>query len=183
MKKILTFALCLGLATTMAMAQQDEKPAGETSPVIVLKIGYVHSAELLNALPERKEAQAILEDLSNKYKMELQVMQGDYNKKYSDFMTYQNTMGENIKLRRMQELYELEKSINNFIKVSQDDIEAQEKHLLTPLRQRVARAIEAVGIEQRYVCIYDKADTSLMFVMPQAVNLNDAVRAKLAEME
>ena len=144
-----------------------------------LKVGYVNTTELLESVPEKKEASAVLEDLNKKYKDELKLMQNDYNKKYSDFMTYQNSMGENIKLRRMQELYELEKNINNFITVAQKDVESQEKKLLEPLRETVKNAISEVGLENGVTCIYDMASPTLVFLTPQAVNLHDLVKAKL----
>ncbi len=171
MKRIVLISFCLMalVFTTKLSAQEIQQ----------LKVGYVNTTELLESVPEKKEASAVLEDLNKKYKDELKLMQNDYNKKYSDFMTYQNSMGENIKLRRMQELYELEKNINNFITVAQKDVESQEKKLLEPLRETVKNAISEVGLENGVTCIYDMASPTLVFLTPQAVNLNDLVKAKL----
>ncbi|OJU46660.1 MAG: hypothetical protein BGN96_06355 [Bacteroidales bacterium 45-6] len=144
-----------------------------------LKIGYVNTTELLESLPEKKEASAALEDLNKKYKDELALMQNDYNKKYSDFITFQNSMGENIKLRRMQELTELEKNINNFIKVAQSDVETHERQLLEPLRETLKKAIKEVGLENNITCIYDTASPSVVFLTPNAINLNDLVKKKI----
>lgn len=143
-----------------------------------LRIGYVNTTELLDALPEKKEAAAALDDLNRKYKEELSLMQNDYNKKYSDFITYQSSMGENIKLRRMQELSELEKSINNFVKVAQSDVESHERQLLEPLREIVKKAIGEVGLENNITCIYDIASPTVVFLTPNAIDLNDLVKKK-----
>ena len=82
-------------------------------------------------------------------------MQNEYNKKYSDFITYQDNLAESIKLRRMQELTDLESRIQNFTKLAQKDIEEHEQLLLEPIKEKVNNAIEAVGIEQNYTVIYD----------------------------
>ncbi|NDV78999.1 OmpH family outer membrane protein [Dysgonomonas sp. 511] len=143
------------------------------------QIAYVNSNELLEAIPEKVTASNVISDLNKKYKEELQVIQNDYNKKYSDFISYQTTMADNIRLRRMQELYELERHINDFMKVAQEDIENQERILIAPLRQRVKEAIHMVGIEQGYVCIYDLANPALAFVTPDATDANPLVKHKL----
>ena len=173
MKRLTYFFICIiSLVGLQKISAQDV--------AMPLKIGYVNTTELLDFLPEKKEATATLEDMNKKYKDELNLMQNDYNKKYSDFITFQNSMGDNIKLRRMQELYELEKSINNFIKVAQSDVENRESQLLAPLRETVKNAINEVGLENSITCIYDTASPSVVFLTPQAINLNDLVKAKLA---
>lgn len=143
------------------------------------QIAFVNTNELLEAVPEKVEASKTIEELSKKYKEELQVMQNDYNKKYSDFISYQTSMAESIRNRRMQELYELEKAINEFMKIAQEDIDNQEKTLIEPLRQRVKDAIYQVGIEHGFVCIYDLANPTIAFVTPNATNANALVKQKL----
>lgn len=143
------------------------------------QIAYINSNELLEAMPEKVKASNQLIDLNNKYKEELNVMQNDYNKKYSDFISYQTSMAENIRLRRMQELYELERQINNFMKVAQEDIQNQEKAMIEPLRQKVNDAIYQVGIERGFICIYDLANPGIAFITPDATNATPLVKQKL----
>ncbi|WP_029904759.1 OmpH family outer membrane protein [Prevotella sp. 10(H)] len=153
--------------------------AGNTFAQSVQQIAFVNSNELLETIPEKVAASKTINDLNKKYKDELQVMQNDYNKKYSDFISYQNSMAENVRLRRMQELYELERQINNFMKVAQDDIQNQEQVLIAPLRQKVKDAIYQVGMEQGFVCIYDLANPAIAFVTPDATNATALVKQKL----
>ena len=106
-------------------------------------------------------------------------MQNEYNKKYSDFITYQERLAESIKLRRMQELTDLENRIQNFTKLAQKDIEEHEQLLLKPIKEKVSNAIEAVGIEQNFTVIYDLDDSAIVFVSPNAVDANSLVKNKL----
>ncbi len=142
-------------------------------------IAFVNSLELINSLPDKKSATERLNKLSDNYKQELQIMQNEYNKKYSDFITYQDNLAESIKLRRMQELTDLESRIQNFTKLAQKDIEEHEQLLLDPIKQKVNNAIEAVGIEQNFTVIYDLDDSGIVFVSPSAVNANALVKSKL----
>lgn len=143
------------------------------------QIAFVNSNDLFETLPEKIKASESINDLNDKYKAELKEMQDDYSKKYSDFISYQTSMAENIRLRRMQELYELEKNINNFMKVAQDDVSSKEKELLIPIRQKIKDAIYQVGVEQGYVCIYDLGNPAIIFVTPDAVDITPFVKKKL----
>lgn len=142
-------------------------------------VAYVNTTELLNAFPEREAATRQLITLSENYKKELELMQNEYNKKYSDYITYQSSLAENIKLRRMQELTELENQMQQFMELAQKDIEFQEQELLEPLKERINLAIHAVGVERGYTVIYDVANPGIAFVTPAAVDANPLVRQKL----
>ena len=144
-----------------------------------VSVAYVNTTELLDQMPEKAQATQQLLTLSENYEKELQLMQNEYNKKYSDYITYQASLSENIKLRRMQELTELENRIGQFMELAQKDIENQEKVLLEPLKQKINNAIHAVGIEHRYTVIYDLANPGIAFVSPDAVNANPYVKSKL----
>lgn len=145
----------------------------------VQTVAYVNTSELINAVPEKAQATEKLTTLSNNYKEELKLLQNEYNKKYSDFITYQSSMAENIKLRRMQELTDLENKMREFMQLAQKDIEEQEKIMLEPIKQKINQAIHAVGIERNFTVIYDLADPAIAFVTPTAVNANPLVKARL----
>lgn len=142
-------------------------------------VAYVNTKELLNAIPEVARAKAQIETLNENYQAEFKVMESDYNKKYADYISYQATLAETIKLRRMQELTELESRMNEFIRVAQKDIEEQERLLVEPLKERIREAVKQVGLEQNFSVIYDMANESILFVNPQAVDANPLVRQKL----
>jgi len=169
-KKIFfSLSLFILLISTTAFAQ--------TTPQ--MSVAFVNSNELLEAFPEKAQATQQLLTLSENYKKELELMQNEYNKKYSDYITYQSSMAENIKLRRMQELTELENRIQQFMELAQKDIENQEKALLEPLKQKISNAIRSVGIERNYTVIYDLAYPCIAFVSPSAVDANHYVKQKL----
>jgi outer membrane protein len=153
--------------------------AASAQNTLQMSVAFVNTKELLEAFPEKAEATQQLLTLSENYKKEFELMQNEYNKKYSDYITYQSSLAENIKLRRMQELTELENRIQQFMELAQNDIENQEKALLEPLKQKISDAIRAVGIEHNYTVIYDLANPGIAFVSPSAVDANPYVKQKL----
>jgi len=175
-KRILTILIiCLFAVTSYTQGQTTEIPA--------LKIGYISSVELLESIPEKTRASRAINELNQKYKEELSIMQNDYNKKYSDFIAEQTNMAESIKLRRMQELHELEKNISDFMKIAQEDIETQEKMLLEPIVEKLKTAITEVGIANGFTCIYDVSNPGIAFVTPLAIDANPLVKRKFTEIK
>jgi len=148
----------------------------QNSQVIV---AYVNTAELIDAVPEKLTASQKLMTLSENYKEELKLMQNEYNKKYSDYITYQGSLAENIKLRRMQELTTLENQMQQFVELAQKDIEEQEDIMLEPIKKRISDVIREIGIEQNYTVIYDVSDPGIAFITPGAVNATPLVKARL----
>ncbi|MCE5179431.1 MAG: OmpH family outer membrane protein [Porphyromonadaceae bacterium] len=169
-KKIFfSLSLFILLITTTASAQYTPQ----------VSVAFVNTTQLLEAFPEKEAATQQLVALSDNYKKELELMQNEYNKKYSDYITYQSSLAENIKLRRMQELTELENRMQQFMELAQEDIENQEKAMLEPLKQKISEAIHAVGIERHYTVIYDLANPGIAFVSPSAIDANPYVKQRL----
>lgn len=146
-------------------------------------IAYINSTELLESVPGKVEATKAIEDLNKKYKEELAIMQNEYNSKYTNFLANQNSLAESIKLRRMQELYELEQNISRFMKVAQEDVESQQKQLIEPLKEKMKEAVRQIGMEQGYTCIYDMSNPSIAFITPEAVDANSLVKSRLQRMK
>lgn len=169
-KKIFfSLSLFILLITTTASAQFTPQ----------VSVAFVNTTQLLEAFPEKEVATQQLVALSDNYKKELELMQNEYNKKYSDYITYQSSLAENIKLRRMQELTELENRMQQFMELAQEDIENQEKAMLEPLKQKISEAIHAVGVERNYTVIYDLANPGIAFVSPSAIDANPYVKQRL----
>ncbi|HCO67871.1 MAG TPA: hypothetical protein DIT04_08995 [Dysgonomonas sp.] len=176
-KKILSaFLIALFVFTGTLSAQISMQ---NITPAVNIRIAYINSTEILELIPGKAEATKAIKELNEKYKDELTTMQNDYNNKYTDFLSKQNSLAESIKLRRMQELYELEQNITRFMKIAQEDVESQEKQLIAPLRNKLKEAVEQVGLEQGYTCIYDKANPAIAFITPNAIDATPYVKAKL----
>ena len=142
-----------------------------------VKIAYVKTQEVFMAMPEVSDMEKQMADLNEKYKMELQQMQEEYQKKYSDFIAQQDSLTENIKLRRMQEINDIQDRMNNFVQVAQQDVQKKQQELLQPIQQKLQDAIQKVGAENGYTYIIDPA--ALLYTGTDAVDATPLVRTKL----
>ena len=138
---------------------------------------FVNTQEVIQAMPEFATMQKQMADMEAKYKNEMQVMQDEYNKKYSDFVAQQDSLTENIKMRRMQELQDMEQRTQNFIQISQQDFQKKQGELFTPIQDKLKNAIKAVGDEKGYTYILDPQ--IVLYQGNTAVDATQFVKAKL----
>ena len=131
-----------------------------------VKIAFVKTQEVFMAMPEVSGMEKQMADLNEKYRVELKQMQDEYQKKYSDFVAQQDSLTENIKLRRMQEIQDIQERMDNFVQVAQQDVQ-----------QKLHEAIQKVGEEKGYTYIIDPA--ALLYTGTNAVDATPFVRTKL----
>ena len=104
-------------------------------------------------------------------------MQDEYQTKYSAFVSQQDSLSDNIKLRRMQEIQDIQARIDNFVQVAQQDVQKKQQELLMPIQEKLQKAIKDVGAENGYTYIVDPA--ALLYTGPNAIDATPLVRKKL----
>ena len=141
------------------------------------KIAFVNTQEVFMALPEVADMRKQIDDLNANYQKELETMQNEFQKKYSDFIAQQDSLTENIKVRRMQEVEDLRQRMDNFVQVAQQDVNKKQQELIAPIQQKMADAIKAVATEQGYTYIIDPQ--VLLYTGPNAIDATPFVKTKL----
>ena len=141
------------------------------------KIAIVNTQEVMMAMPEFTDMQKQMQEMEANYQKELKVMSDEYEKKYSDFIAQQDSLTENIRLRRMQELEDIQQRSQNFIQVSQQDFQKKQGELLTPIQEKLRNAIAAVGTETGYLYILDPQ--IVLYKSDTAIDATAQVKAKL----
>lgn len=141
------------------------------------KIAFVNTTDVINSMPEFSDMKKKMEELNAKYQKELETMQGEFQKKYSAFVAQQDSLTENIKVRRMQEIQDMQQRMDNFVQVAQQDVNKQQQDLIAPIQQKMADAIKAVGSEQGYTYIIDPQ--VLLYTGPNAIDATSMVKTKL----
>ena len=92
-----------------------------------VKIAFVNTQEVFMAMPEVSDMEKKMADLQESYKKELAQMEEEYKKKYSDFIAQQDSLTENIKVRRMQEVQDMQQRMDNLVQVAQQDVAKQQQ--------------------------------------------------------
>ena len=86
-------------------------------------------------------------------------------------------MTENIKVRRMQEVQDMQQRMDNLVQVAQQDVAKQQQELVKPIQEKIQTAIKAVGDEKGYT--YILTPEVLLYSGSSAVDATSFVKAKL----
>lgn len=142
-----------------------------------LKIAFVNTQQVISAMPEFLEMDKKTAALNAQYESELKQMQEEYNKKMSNFTAAQDSLTENIKLKKMGELQDLGERIQNFVEVAKQEVGKKQQEMFAPIQQKVQDAIKAVGTENGYTYII--TPEILLYTSPNATDATPMVKAKL----
>lgn len=144
------------------------------------KFGNINSSEIFELMPERTTIQKDMEALNLKYEKELQKMGEEYEKKVSDLIAAKDSLPENIRTRRAQEIGELEQRIQNFRQVAAQDFQQQQNAKLAPVFEKISKAIKEVGAENGFTYIFDLSNSGIVYFSEQnTVDVLPLVKTKL----
>jgi len=145
------------------------------------KFGYINSQELIQSIPEVKEANSNIETFKNQFQKKGQDMIKDLQAKYAS-LEQKRERGELSPKQLEVEAEKLkaeELQIMKFDQESQQQILKKSEDLLQPLRDRIQNAITAVAAENGYDYIFDFS-TGIVLYADQSTDVSALVKAKLA---
>ena len=142
-------------------------------------VAIVNSQEIMMAMPEITAMQETMKQMNDKYAGEMKTMEDEFQKKYTDYIAQQDSMTENIKLRRTQELEDIRQRVENFTQVAQQDMSKKQQELLAPIQDKLRNAIKAVGDEKGYAYIIDNNPGIVLYTGNAAIDATPLVKAKL----
>ncbi|MDR0546544.1 MAG: OmpH family outer membrane protein, partial [Dysgonamonadaceae bacterium] len=83
------------------------------------KLAYFNSLEVILNMPEYTQMQDSLKRTQEAIKADLATMEEEYSRKYEAFMKESENLIETIKIRRLQEIRDLEQRAGNYNEQSQ----------------------------------------------------------------
>ena len=145
--------------------------------VVAQKFGHLDAQEVLLSLPERAEAQASIESAAGEYETEVARMQSELETKFADYQAKASTWPDAIRQQKERELQQLDAGLQEFGVTIQNDLAQMEQQLLSPMIERVRKAIEDVGKEQGYTYIFDTSTGVTLY--NGGDDVTDLVKTKL----
>ena len=141
MKKLIVCAICAICGFTAANAQA--------------KFGHVNVSEVMQAMPEYSAARTEIEKLTAQYEADLKAMQEELQKKGEAFEKEQESLPDNIKQRRYQELMDMQQKIQQSYQDNQQALQKASSEKMQAISAKILDAIKAIGQEDGYVYIMD----------------------------
>ena len=141
------------------------------------KFGHINTQELFAQMPEVNQVKLKMDTIQGQYEEQLASMNEEFQKKYQDYQTQEATMADAIKQIRQQELQEMNQRIQLFYQTAEQDIQKKQQELLTPVHEKMAKAIKTVGEREGYTYIFDSA--AMVHIGNDAIDVTPAVKKEL----
>jgi outer membrane protein len=166
-KKIaLLFSLMLVMATTI-QAQST-------------KIAIVDTKYILDKLPEYKEAQKKLDQLSEQWQKEIDLKNTEVEKMYRDYEAEKVMLSEELKKKRQDQMYNKEvelRDLQNKRFGYEGDLFKKRQELVKPVQDKVYTAIQKLAQSRAYDLILDKSEgITVIFADPKLDKSDDILR-------
>lgn len=164
MKKVLVIALIL-LAPIAVFGQ---------------KFGQVSSSDIIPLMPEYAQAQTELQTLQKQYADEMKYLEDEFTKKRDEYQAQASTLPDNIKARREQELQESQQKASQFYSDCETNLQNKSNELMDAISTKLKKAIQEVGEEGAYICIFDAAGGAVPYISSTlTTDVTEPVKAKL----
>ena len=141
------------------------------------KFGHINTQELFAMMPEVNQVRLKMDTINNQYENQLASMNEEFQRKYQDYVSQEATMADAIKQIRQQELQEMQQRIQLFYQTAEQDIQRKQQELLTPVHEKMTKAIKAVGEREGYTYIFDSA--AMVHIGNDAIDATPAVKKEL----
>lgn len=151
--KISRFVFSLIVLLTLALA---------TATAQATRAAFVDSEKILAELPEAQQASRELEVLVNAWQDSLEKMNADLQKQFEDYQKQEAVMAPARKETEQRRLNDLDQKRREFATKKLDprtgEAAVEREKRLTPIREKVLRAIEAVAREDGFTFVFDRTN-------------------------
>ena len=131
-------------------------------------------------MPEIPEIEKKVDALGKQWEGEIVKMREEYNNKIKEFQQKQDSMPDGIKQMRMSEIQEIEQKITTFQQTAYNDLQKKQQDMVTPVIDKVRKAINDVAAENNYTYIFDLSAQSIIYQSPKSNDITAQVKKKLA---
>lgn len=142
-----------------------------------LRFGYFSYDAALKAMPDYALVQKHMADLKAQYEAEAKRVEDDFNTKYEQFLEGQRDFPQTILEKRQSELEELMQKNIAFKQESRRLLAVSEEEAYAPLHQKLAAAVQQVGMQQGLAFIINTDQNVCPFINPElGVDVTEEVK-------
>ena len=137
-----------------------------SSTVSAQKVAHISLNDLLLLMPERKKAEADIQEYAKQLDSQLKSMSAEYDAKGGDYQAKEARMTEPIKMDKQKEIAGLEDRIKEFQQTAQESLQKKQNELLEPMVNKAKKAVEDVAKELGYKNVIDSSVGVLLYSDP-----------------
>ena len=142
------------------------------------KTAHINYNQLVLSMPETKQADSLLKQLTQNYQAELTRLESEYKVKGEKYQKEEKTLPEATKQLRLKELKDAEATYANFKEAAQKDISEKDKSLFTPIFEKAKKTVTDVAKSKGYDYVIDSSKGQYVYMNPKD-DLMELVKKKM----
>ncbi len=148
--------------------------------ILAQKFGYVNSSEIIQVMPEYSKALTEVQELEKMYTDEFNAIRSELEKKGAEFEKMRkDSVPQSILERRYEELMQIQERLEQYGQTVQQNLQKAEQEKMISIQTTLRNALDAVGKEGGYTCIFDLAGGIPYISTTLCDDLSAKVKAKL----
>jgi outer membrane protein len=142
------------------------------------KYAYIDSEYIMENIPEYKDAQTELDNLSKQWQKEIEQKFKEIDNLYKAFQAESVLLPEDIKKKRENEIIAAEKEAKDLQKKrfgKDGDLFKKRQDLVKPIQDKVYNAIEKRAQDKNYIFVFDKAGSLTIMYADAKYDISDDI--------
>jgi outer membrane protein len=148
--------------------------------VYAQRYAVIDTKYILNKLPEYKDADKKLQQISEQWQKDIDDKQAELNRMYKNYDAEQFMLSDELKKKRETELFNKEKEVRELQKKRfgyEGDLFKERQKLIKPVQDKVYNAIQKMAVAKAYDFILDKSEgITVIFADPKLDKSDDVLR-------
>src|SRR5687767_6901388 len=144
------------------------------------RYAIVDTRYILEKMPDYKDAQKALDQVSLQWQKEIDEKQASLDKMYRDFEAERVMLSEELRKKREDELFVREKEVRDLQRKRfgfEGDLFKKRQELVKPIQDRVYNSIQKLAVNRQYDFILDKSEgITVIFADPKLDRSDDILR-------
>jgi outer membrane protein len=142
----------------------------------------IDSKYILENLPEYKQAQAKLDEISAQWQKEIDAKLQDVDRMYKAYQSEQVMLSEDMKKKREDEIIKKEKEAKELQKKKfgfEGELFKKRQELVKPVQDKVYNAVQKMAASKAYDVIFDKSADLSIFYADSKIDKSDEILKEL----
>lgn len=127
------------------------------------KFGSINVQELIMSMPDRDSAASKLQKFEEDLSGQMETIQNELSTKYLDYQKNQETMTASVRQLKEKELQDLQRRMQEFQQVAQEDYQKMQQELMEPVFAKAQDAIKKVSQEQGMTMVFDISNGGVIY--------------------
>ena len=128
-----------------------------------VKLGHINSSKLMEIMPGKDSAQAVLQNEVTELENTLKSMQTELETRYNNYVEKSEGWSDLVKKTEQKTIQDMGARIEEFQTNAQKQLQEREEQLLQPLIDKAKKAIEDVAKENGYTYVFDSGVGALLY--------------------